>query len=151
MSKATTTKIFPQANSLAMVSASIDMMNGSEGIRASLIADVAGMSARQGAYYAKAVQFLGLATYDAATKTYKLNKEGVRVKRMGTKKRFEYIASVTAENPVFAKTYLGKNVTKTDLKRSGLDKMSESTRNRRLSTVQAWKNSLQDNLAVAVA
>lgn len=137
---------FPQASCLKTLCHVMESMNGSTGVTTSRICDIMNFSShRQCNYYTSSLVFLGLATCEGSGNNfkYKLTTDGVRVKRMNEKNKMLYIAEVSAKTPVFSKTYKGRNITKRDIERSGMHKMSAGTLERRMSTVKSWGRQLQ--------
>ena len=105
------------------------------------VAEKFGLTQRQGSYYIGALSWLGLAERDG--ETYRLTNEGQRVYRLTTAQKMHYIAKFTMENPVFSKVYTQKRVTKTDMRKAKMHKLSGSTQARRVSTARSWRQQIQ--------
>jgi predicted transcriptional regulator len=132
---------FPQANNLNLVVNVLRHIGKQKSAKSMDVAEQFGLTQRQGSYYITALSWLGLAERDG--ETYRLTNEGQRVYRLNTLQKMRYIAKVTMSNAVFSKVYRQKRVTKTDMRKSEMHKLSDATQARRVSTAKAWRQQMQ--------
>jgi predicted transcriptional regulator len=141
MTKSRKTTPFPQANNLGLVVNVLRSIGKNKSATSKDVAKQFGLTQRQGSYYIGALSRLGLAERDG--ETYRLTNEGQRVYRFNTAQKMRYIAKMTMANPVFSKVYTNKRVTKTDMRKAKMHKLSGSTQARRVSTARSWRQQIQ--------
>lgn len=147
MTKSRKTTPFPQANNLGLVVNVLRSIGKNKSVTSKDVAEKFGLTQRQGSYYIGALSWLGLAERDG--EVYRLTNEGQRVYRLNTAQKMRYIAKFTIANPVFSKVYTQKRVTKTDMRKAKMHKLSDSTQARRISTAKAWRQQMQSFNALA--
>lgn len=141
---------FPQANNLNLVINVLRHIGKQKSAKSMDVAEQFGLTQRQGSYYIASLSWLGLVEQDGLT--YRLTNEGQRVYRFTTLQKMSYIAKLTMSNAVFSKVYQQKRVTKTDLRKSKMHKLSVETQSRRVSTANSWRQQIQRyNMLSAIA
>ena len=145
--KMKTKTTFPQANNFQLMINVLRHIGKEKSTSSSTVSQVFGLTQRQASYYISALKWLGLVSLDNTT--YRLTTEGRRVYRLNTAQKMRHIAKITMHNPVFAKVYTNKRVTKTDMRKAKMHKLSESTQKRRISTARSWRQTLVGHNAIA--
>lgn len=137
MAKKTKVATFPQADNLDLVINVLRHIGKNKASNALKVASSFGLTQRQGSYYISALSWLGLVSLDD-DKMFRLTDAGRRLYYSNKNQKISYIFKYTMSNPVFAKVFTRKKVTKTDMRKAKMHKLSESTQKRRIATARAW-------------
>lgn len=138
---------FPQANNLNLVINVLRSIGKNKSASSKDVSEKFGLTQRQGSYYIGALTWLGLVERDGDV--YRLTNEGQYFYRLNTSQKMRYIARFTMKNPVFSKVNCNKPVTKTDIRKAKMHKLSVNTQSRRISTAKSWVQNMQRFSAIA--
>ena len=126
--------LIPQANRPEVVFAIVDAVAAGCSSPADLGGAI-GMTSRQGSYYAEAARTLGLVERSDAPVTYSLTERGVEVLRMSDADRASAMSQAIAENAHVNTLLMDGDRA---LVNSWGAELSDTTVERRLSTIQSW-------------